>query len=192
MILYEPSGTSDTARHAALLLHAMPESDRTWALGQLPQPQQALLTGLLQELQELGIPQDRRLIDEAVEAMAASQTQEPTSLSRLDPVGVQALGVLLGKEPALLVARLLACGPWTWEDELLARLAPAQRRQVEKLRATLVAAPAAHALKDALVQKIEAHLFQAAQDAPLMQTSKPAPRRSFGLASALRRAGTPT
>jgi hypothetical protein len=189
MMLRDTSGTSDASRHAALLLHAMPAQDRSWALAQLPESQQALLAGLLKELQELGIPRDHKLIDQAVASMTTPQAPTATSLLRLDPAGVHALSELLGKEPALLVARLLACGPWTWEDELLTKLAPAQRRQVEKLRAELPTRLEAQPLKDALVQKIEEHLFQAA---PLMQAPTPAPRRSFGLSSALRRTGTST
>ncbi len=192
MRLHDVSGTSDTARRAALLLHAMPAQDRSWALEQLPASQQTVLADLLKELQELGIPQDRGLIDQAVASMATPQASAPATLSRLDPAGVQALGLLLSREPALLVARLLACGPWAWEDELLAKLAPTQRRQVEKLRATLPVNPQAQALKDTLIQKIEAHLFRAMQDAPLMQTPTPPLRRSFGLASAWRRTGTAT
>lgn len=189
MMLRDTSGTSDAARHAALLLHAMPAQDRSWALAQLPESQQTLLADLLKELQDLGIPRDRKLIDQAVASMTTPQAPTVTSLLQLDPTGVHALSELLGKEPALLVARLLSCGPWTWEGELLTKLAPAQRRQVEKLRAQLPPRLEAQPLKDALVQKIEEHLFRAA---PPIQTPTPVPRRSFGLPSALRRAGTTT
>lgn len=205
-------GASDPARHAALLLHAMPPLDRAWALEQLPPPQRVLLTGMLQELQQLGIPQDTALVDQAVASMGSPTSLHQTStapphardlpqpqtslLAQLDADGCKALGLLLGKEPAALIARLLALGPWPWEDELLSQLGPAKRRHIEKLRITPDSAPGASALPRAILETIEAHLHKALQHAASVPSSKAASTggkrapRSLGLMSAFRRTGT--
>jgi hypothetical protein len=214
MTLYEPaSGVSTPTRHAALLLHAMAPADRTWALERLPPVQREQLTALVEELQQIGIPRNRGLVDQAVASMQSpSPTQQvstseppPTDLplpvrqllTQLDADGRRELGVLLRNEPPMLVARLLALGPWPWENELLAHLGSVKRRQLETLRITPGPDHGANAMSNAILGMVGTHLCDALQQAPQRQAAAMAslvsagkkPRWSRSLMSVFRQTG---
>lgn len=188
MTLYEPvSRVATPTRHAALLLHAMPPADRTWALEQLPPAQRAQLAALVEELQLLGIPRDPGLVDQAVNSMAnplsAQQAQDSDArsgdllpsvrqlLAQLDSDGCRELAVLLRNEPPVLVARLLARGPWPWENELLAQLGPVKRRQLEKFRASFDSGHGANAMVNAVIETVGEHLRAVLQQRPQRQAT---------------------
>ncbi len=121
------------ARRAALTLHALPAADREWVIRRLDPGQQQLVDEHLRELQALGVVADQRLVQQAL-AWAASH--EPASswrgtLIACDAASIQAL---LWSEPASLIARVLAQGPWPWEEALLAALGPTRSDQVRALR----------------------------------------------------------
>jgi hypothetical protein len=93
------------ARRAALMLHAMLPQDRQWLLAALPPPQGRALEEMLAELQALGIPPDRELLQplaDKVESMAAGE------LACLAPDGQQWLAERLEEEGPEFAARLLA------------------------------------------------------------------------------------
>lgn len=129
-------------RKAALTLHALTDGDRAWLLDRLEPSQRRSLEGLLQELANLGIPPDSRLLQNAI---AAAQDGGPlpstrTTLSEMSPEAIQAL--LLG-EPAGLLARVLAAQDWPWSEAFLRSLDASQRRHVaEAMRDGLAASKA--------------------------------------------------
>lgn len=118
------------SRRAALVLHALQESDRAWLLASLQPSQRSLLEGLVEELQQLGIPTDPSLVDEAIEATAprSQPTARPVLTdAELERADVRVLARILAAEPAPLIARLLRVRPWPWSAELLAQLGDAKR-----------------------------------------------------------------
>ena len=143
------------SRQAALLLHALGSADREWVLNSLPALQRDELRGLLQELQDLGIPADRHFLDQlALQAVAANSTRDGNhaaqkgeaslggmgcsfdnfvnSMESLQPRQIEKLADLLGREPAGLVARLLNMKDWSWHEALLSRLDLNQRSQIRE------------------------------------------------------------
>ena len=140
------------ARSAALLLHALSNSDRQWLLQQLRPEDCTILAPMLEELRQMGIPADRALLREllgdaavpgksALSAVSAAVERplplessgnfEADCIDRLvreDPV---ALAAVLRPEPAQLIAHLLLMRDWPWRTQVLMRLGPAIRGRVE-------------------------------------------------------------
>lgn len=158
-----PGTIPGDVRQAALLLHAMPAPDRTWLVAQLPPRERAILQELLTELERLGMPADRTLLDEAIATRVAptvataaapgagggrtersgeSGSEEGAetdrgALAQADPVR---LAALLRNEPAQLIALLFGLCDWPWRSAVLQRIGAAKRVEVERL---LAAAPGA-------------------------------------------------
>lgn len=94
------------ARQAALTLHAMPASDRSWVLAALPPQEREQLHALLQELQALGIPADDALV--AGLAQDAVPTERADDwLQDLDARGAAALARVLRGESGELTSAVL-------------------------------------------------------------------------------------
>jgi len=111
-----------SSRQAALLVHALGETDKAWVLAQLPTAQQQHMRSLLDELSELGIPEDRRLIDDAL------LKRPPTSAPADDDSFVSAVAAsevarVLRGEPTAFVRKLLACKRWPWVAKVAEELA---------------------------------------------------------------------
>ncbi|KQV57992.1 MULTISPECIES: hypothetical protein [unclassified Duganella] len=121
-------------RQAAAVLHGLAAEDRDLILAELPATDQAALQAYLQELRELGFEGG----PDAVAPVAPAAGNPRDVLARAGLVPVQAL---LAAEPASLVGQLLALGPWSWADELLAQM-PAARREAVQAAAAQRPAPA--------------------------------------------------
>jgi hypothetical protein len=180
-----PSITADT-RKAALLLHAMPRGDRQWLLEQLPEAERASLNDLLAELETLGIPADRRLLDEAMAPVRSGPSSSAPSpfgssgradatrgerpdvtgqLRLLEDANPIRLAAVLRDEPPGLIVQLLGLREWPWRERLLAQLGAPKRRQVEERLArrgesATGAALAATALREQLVLAVSQRLRQ--------------------------------
>lgn len=138
---------ASSPRRAALLVHAMPRSDREWLLASLAPQHRVELELLLDELQALGIPPDEALLRQVIEAPPA----KPGVAERLEglaPGQVAALVRLLQQEPPQLAARLLAARTWPWRDKVLEAV-PA---------AAAAAARPAPALQQAICESLLRHL----------------------------------
>lgn len=108
---------SEALRHAALTLHAMHPDDRQWALHALDGQQRDSLMPLLDELRELGIPQDPTLL---------SSLSEPDTVRPVPPAGQDGIDLdamppdvviaVLRSEPARYVELLLDLHPWAWRN----------------------------------------------------------------------------
>jgi hypothetical protein len=132
-----------SVRRAALLLHALPEADRGWLLGQLPGPDRAGLGALLEELSDLGIAADRALLDEVLggrspyraTAPEAGAPPAPGPVGDLRRVAPHRMAALLRNEPPGLVGAALALHDWPWRAQVLTALGPVRARQAEELAA---------------------------------------------------------
>ncbi|WP_433693401.1 hypothetical protein [Herbaspirillum seropedicae] len=129
---------SSGTRRAALLLHTLPLRERQPLLNSFTEEQRRSLQELLKELESLGIPHDRALLDQT---LATLQIVPSTGVPQHDRIWLQAiardqvvqLAQILMDEPAELIARLLAAGPWHWSGDLMATLELPKRRQVHSL-----------------------------------------------------------
>jgi len=160
--------TDALERQAALLLHGMTPADRTWLLDQLPLAQQEVLSGLLAELAELGVPADPAFVREAVTELSSPEQTAwapARALDRLEPEQLQQLAESLRHEPPMLTARLLAAGSWPWSAELLAGMDAARRRAIEAGLRTLEGARDPGRLSMAVVDAVTRQLWPSAQDA---------------------------
>jgi hypothetical protein len=117
-----PSAGASARRSAALLLHGMSEPDRSWAWQQLSDYQREALAPLLRELHELGVPRDVELLHDMVGTAPATGPVPVTARERVAHAPAARMAALLAVEPAGLVRRLIALGPWPWQDEAMAVL----------------------------------------------------------------------
>lgn len=129
---------SSGTRRAALLLHTLPLRERDPLLNAFTEEQRTSLQELLTELDSLGIPHDRVLLDQT---LATLQIFPPTGGHQDDRIWLQAitrdrvaqLAQILMGEPAELIAYLLAAGPWYWSGDLMDAIEFPKRRQVQSL-----------------------------------------------------------
>ncbi|MBL8515551.1 MAG: hypothetical protein JNM76_01170 [Betaproteobacteria bacterium] len=133
-------------RHAALIVHALPEAERGWIMGVLADHERQLLSPLLMELVQLGIPADTTLVGSVIAAdhrsssapIPHSSADDPgeTQLLRseryaLDGTLIKVLARELSGEPTEMIALLLAADDWPWKTELLKKLPATVRVNVE-------------------------------------------------------------
>lgn len=155
-------------RSAALLLHTVAAEDRAWLLAQLHEDDRARLQGLVDELRTIGIPPAPELLQELAPGKAAPRAEHPAVASGLRHADADALASVLSAEPAELIARVIALGPWPWTGALLARLGAMHRQEVMERMAALPKepgrVPCAFDLR--LLELVEARLTQASPVRP--------------------------
>jgi hypothetical protein len=110
----------------------------------LPEPERAALSALLAELESLGIPADRALVDQALASArgpeagpSAGTSSSPGAVALVDLAAAdpERLATVLSGEPVTLLVRLLEMSDWPWREELLEHLGAAKRLQLHaKLR----------------------------------------------------------
>jgi hypothetical protein len=110
------------ARHAALAIHALSDTDQQWMLSRLPGARRQALEPLLAELRELGIPRDPAVVADlnasSRQASAAGWSGSDAEwLARLPAARVVAG---LADESPEVVSKLLACRPWPWAQAVAA------------------------------------------------------------------------
>lgn len=147
-----PSRTTagEGARQAALALHSMEDADREWLLEQLPEDQRLHLWGLLEELVELGIA--RRGMEPTRRSVAAVEAVDPRR-AKIASCDVGQIVQLLRHEPSGLVDRVIALGPWPWQEAVLrAQIAQTARPSVKRGAEASQRVPPA--LEDALLTSL--------------------------------------
>lgn len=115
-------------RKAALKLHTMSAKDREWLLQQFTEDEQASLTELLRELQELGIKSDFGMsgelsADETIDMSNPVPDNEPEvdkSVELLCAARAEEIAMLLSNEPDMVAGVVLSAYPWPWRSQLLA------------------------------------------------------------------------
>lgn len=125
-------------RKAALALHALAREDRDAVLAELPDADRRVLRTYLDELAELGF--DPAAIDDAL-----GERPAPDSRGRVDAAAAADLLRVVADEPVSFLSALLSAGPWRWEADVLAALAPQVRIRLESQRAKACAGAPARA-----------------------------------------------
>lgn len=165
----EPSAGT---RKSALLLHALAHADREWIMTQLPEAERATLVALLAELESLGIPADRALVDEVVntvrEPEEATPSRDAALVREIAVTDSSRLAALLRDEPALVLAHLLRIADWPWRAELRKHLGEAKWLEAEAALKTLRKAPA---LRAQVLESVARHLQADSKPAPRGQVS---------------------
>jgi hypothetical protein len=127
-------------RRCALALHALHPHDREWMLGRLDGRAAQDVRGLLAELAELGLPQDRAIVEQALARDAAAPACDP-----------QAWASALSREPVGLVALAVRELPGHQRDAVLQHMGITRERQVkQRLQEQRRAGPHAPRLKQAI------------------------------------------
>lgn len=155
------------SRQAALLLHSLADVDRQWVLSALAVEQQIALRSLLQELHDLGIPDDKQLVASLLpkpratgKLDTASHTQlggtggEAPDLKELNPKEIQALARLLNRESPGFVAKVLHLREWAWTEVLLNQLNLSQQQRV-RAKLDALKREAAHVFESAVPLALE-------------------------------------
>lgn len=145
----EPVGV-DERRLAALTLHALAEDDRLWILGQVSAAQRQALQALLLELEELGIPRDRSLVEAAL--VPAVENVLPMQTGGSLRVPPQRMAEWLRGEPVVIVARCLSLVDADARAEVLRLLPQDLRASVEAAQA-MAPAPALMAALSSIVSE---------------------------------------
>ncbi|WP_005034705.1 hypothetical protein [Holophaga foetida] len=124
-------------RKAALLLHSLGEEDRAWLLGQVDTTERHSLERMLQELQELGIPEDPGIIGEVIAQaplplaapvrIASEANDWEAVLREADPAILERV---LRDDPPGVTARLLLMVDWPWQERFMECLGALRRHQV--------------------------------------------------------------
>jgi hypothetical protein len=117
-----PDLESAPLRRAALTVHALPQGDRAWMLASLSPADRESLSGLLAELDELGIPPDPSLLGGVPADSGKPEDESGQWPEALDDAGVSALQRVLAREPSSVTRALLSLRAWTWRTRLLAVL----------------------------------------------------------------------
>ena len=141
-------------REAALALHALEPTDRAWLVERLTPPQRRAVEPLLDELAELGIPADSRLVDEALRHSARNAVRSPHQ--RIAALQPPQAAQLLSEEPAHFVACVLGLSAWPWAAGFIEGLDASARR---RLQAAMHDAPSSSAaLHGWLVETLAARI----------------------------------
>ena len=120
-------------RRAAAALHALPEEDRQWLLGELPESERKILNQLLGELTELGF--DAGCTSQpAVTVMSRVGAGNTAGLSSSADIvrnaSARELIVLLEHEPSSLIAQVLRIEEWPWKQAFLQGLPHLRRDRI--------------------------------------------------------------
>lgn len=171
MSFFELTGhqLDDPMRRAAVMVYSLADTDQGWLLSKMPPDDQVRLKALMSELAQLKIPTDRRILNQALQSNASNTVdlptrqvpeqvaQEKTNLEFFVDLEVEdekKLAMILRREPALLIARLLRIRDWAWRQRILEGLSALQRQVVDDLLAMSPGMQSGTALEDALLRAL--------------------------------------
>ncbi len=186
---------NDPVRRAAIVAHSLSAEDQGWLFSQMAPSELPQLKSLLAELVHLGVPADRRLLEQALDGTESSGVVPPPQIATnvtsgrasnldffasLDAATQSALVTALRQEPALLVARFLRIRAWSWKQKVLDGLPALLRQQVDDLLASPSdESVSGAALEDALLRTIRLRCERWTTAAP---RQLPTERSRFGQA----------
>ena len=114
------------SRRAALCLHGLEDSDKHWLLQSLSTGQRQQLEGMLEELEQIGIPKGQRwfpeLMHESPPVGKETSRDHVDNLSdQIDSVSAERISELLEHEPVCVITALLSYRNWTWRQAYLSK-----------------------------------------------------------------------
>jgi flagellar motor switch protein FliG len=168
-------------RRSAILLHSLNDKDRNWLLKNMPINQREMLTELLEELREIGIPRDEKLIQdffqecapktELIESITYVEiTAEEAALKTISGADAFVMFKVLGKQPSIFIAKFLSIQPWDWKADFIELLDEQKMRTVFKMLALPAHAHLTERAKNELVQIVCASLLIIGGDYPRKNT----------------------
>lgn len=107
-------------RKAALLLHGLAPTDRSWLMERLPPQQSERLQRLLAEVARLGIPADRELVESFAVAGQGDRSALQSAEAFVACAPSSAVKKCLAQEPGAFVDRILSLRNWPWTEEFMA------------------------------------------------------------------------
>ncbi|MGC7406526.1 hypothetical protein ACPWR0_23275 [Pandoraea pneumonica] len=169
---------SEALRHAALTLHAMHPDDRQWALHALDGQQRDALMPLLDELRELGIPQDPTLLS----SLSEPDTVRPVPPAGQDGIDLDAMPAdvvtaVLRSEPVRYVELLLGLHPWAWRNAW--PVAKTAARSVERAGEQAISPQLGESMVRHTRNACEAYMARGAHGRAQGRDSEPAPKSGF-------------
>jgi hypothetical protein len=133
-----PSG-HPSWRRAAIALHGTGQADQAWLLAQLAPDERATLESMLADLATLGLPSDRRAVEELLSGIPPAPARTPGAANDeqdSEPLRVQAAqawGRMLEGEPDLLAAHALFQMPAAQRGKYLRSLSDQKQRRVQAI-----------------------------------------------------------
>jgi hypothetical protein len=121
---------TDTAnRRAALTLHGLAPGDRQWILTQLSTPDQDKVSPFLDELTELGFPNEASEWTRSDRNSGQARRNSP-GIKILDAAPSKFVHRILKDEQAATIAVVMNYFPWRWQSRMLRRLGKDKRQAV--------------------------------------------------------------
>ena len=120
-------------RRAAAVLHTLPEEDRQWLLGELPESERNTLNQLLGELKELGFDAGctaQPVVTFMPRVGAGNTTDFSSAADIVRNAPVRELIALLEHEPSSLIAQVLRIEEWPWKQAFLQGLPHLRRDRI--------------------------------------------------------------
>lgn len=182
---------SDPHRRAALTLHGLAGRDRDWLLARLDAGDRRAVRALLGELDDMRIPSETALMEEAAATAVpppAAERERPADrgddeaaspLARIAQVQADDMVRALEGEPDALIASVLALDDWPWRAALLSRLGPERATRIAGLagEGSGPAPLARAALAEALVNRLELLATEGGDFPTAMRVAERAPAR---------------
>lgn len=154
---------SDAYRQSALLLHGLSDIDRQWILAQLTEEQRLRLQTQMTELAQLGMPADKSLVEGLLRQGRQKSTADADGPgAALRAASAEKVLYLLAREPAWLIAAVLAIEAWPWREAIYVGLDASKR---ERVKQALGDKPPVK-LEQALLRQLESRLAEAAGEMP--------------------------
>lgn len=107
-------------KKAALYLHGLNEEDASWMLQQLPEDKSSFLQTILDELQQLGIPKERTLLDDVLSSQQGIQAETAErEVSFLASIDAGDIVSAFESESDEVFALFLSIHEWPWKEQAL-------------------------------------------------------------------------
>lgn len=158
---------SDVYRQSALLLHGLNASDRQWILSQLEAEQTGQLRSHLDELNQMGMLENRSLAEGLLSRIKGKPVSTSdmlgNALRRAQPSVVLHM---LNMEPSWLIAAVLSIEAWPWREAIYVGLDASKRDRVRHALRERVPVRLGQALIVQLEERLPEAVLELAQNSP--------------------------
>ncbi len=124
---------SDVYRQSALLLHGLNEADRHWILAQLDTEQNGQLRSHLDELNQMGMVENRSLVEGLLSRIKGKSVDSAERVGNaLRHARPDVVLHMLSNEPTWLIASVLSIEAWPWREAIYVGLDVSKRDRVKQ------------------------------------------------------------